>query len=374
MIIKTPQQYVNQPDILQSAGESIAQFGKNALLIGGKTALTVIGGKFFDSLATAGVTLTIEQYHSYCTEEAIEQYVETAQRLKADIIIGAGGGKILDLAKAVGDQSQIPIITVPTIAATCAAWSALSILYDENGCFAGSRSLNHSPQLVLVDTRIISEAPVRFLRAGIADTLAKWYELTPYFADAESELALKIGLHHAKLAFNGLHEKGIRAIQDATNHHLSEVLREVIDSIIVLAGLVGSITEGSYHLALGHAIHNSLTFIPETHQSLHGEKVIFGVLSQLILQGKSAVEIAEFVTSINGLKLPLTLEQLGIFDVSKTAAEVKRSIQIDAAAFSKFPFPVSPELIEEAIIKANRIGKESLNKGGIYHEPDIMAI
>ncbi len=378
MMIKTPQQYVNQPDILRSAGSYIAELGKNALLLGGETALAASGKEFFDSLTTAGVEFTIEEFQGYCTQKNINHYAEMGKQIQADIIIGVGGGRVLDLVKAVGDQLDISVITVPAIAATCAAWSALSVLYDEDGRFAGGVILKNCPQLVLADTRIIASAPLRYLRAGIADTLAKWYELAPYYTQAENDVVLKIALQNAKLAWRIINEKATWAMKDATENHVSETFREVVDSIIVLAGLVGSIIEGTYRPALGHEIHNRLTFVPETHKNLHGEKVIFGVFTQLILEGKTPREITEFLVLMNELELPVTLQQLGIQDAIKTAAEVGRGMKIEAETLNKYPFPVTPHLIEKAILEANRLGEgaltQSLNKGGIDYERNILAI
>ncbi len=376
MLIKTPKQYVNQPDILRSAGSYVAKIGRKAFVVGGKTALAAAGQEFFHSLKAAEIEAVSEEFFGYCTQKAVDQYAETVKRIKADVIIGVGGGKALDLAKAIGDQLAIPVITVPTIAATCAAWSALSILYDEKGRFAGGMILKNSPQLVLVDSGIIARAPERYLRAGIADTLAKWYETAPYVVQAENDLVLQLGLENAKLAFRIIEEKGIRAIKDAADHYESEILREVIDSIIVLAGLVGSISEGANRPALGHAIHNTLTFIPETHSSLHGEKVIFGVLAQLLLEGKTPTKITDFIRWMNELGLPVTLGQLGILDPQNAAAEV--GMNIDTEAFTKYPFPVTPQLIEKVMIEADRLGEgtlnQSLNKGGIHDERNILAV
>jgi glycerol dehydrogenase-like iron-containing ADH family enzyme len=378
MLIKTPRQYVNQPGILQSAGSYIGKLGKTALLIGGKTALAASGKDFLESIKKAGISLSIEEYQGYCTQKSIDHYAEKVNELQADMIIGVGGGKVLDLVKAVGEKANIPVVTVPTIAATCAAWSALSVLYDENGRFTGGLSLGKSPRLVLVDTRVIASAPLRYLRAGIADTLAKWYELAPFMTQAEDDVVLKIALQNAKLAWQVIREKAARAIEDASENHVTESFREVVDSIIVLAGLVGSIIGNTNRPALGHAIHNRLTFIPETHEYLHGEKVIFGVFTQLILEGKTLQEISEFLRFLNELELPVTLGQLGIADPVKTAAEVGQGMLIEAESLSKYPFPVTPLLVEKAMTEANRSGEgaitQSLNKGGISYEPNILAI
>jgi glycerol dehydrogenase len=361
MIIKTPEQYINQPDILKSSGESIAKLGGNALIIGGKTALAAVGNEFFNSLKEAAVQFAIEEFQGYCTLEAIEKYTSIAGRIGADLIIGMGGGRVLDLAKAVGAKKQIPVITVPTIAATCAAWSALSIIYDENGRFTGGIQLESSPKMVLADTRIIADAPARYLKAGIGDTLAKWYETLPYAETAEHDLALKIGLQNAELAFNILNNNALQALKDAENKKATRIFREVVDAIIVLAGLVGSISGGTYRAGIAHAINNSLTRIPETHISLHGEKVIFGVIVQLILEGKPSKKIAETVEFVKTLGLPVTLAQLGIdHDLPQRIAEIAGGIEIENEALHQLKFAVTASSVEQAVTQANRLGENNL--------------
>jgi glycerol dehydrogenase-like iron-containing ADH family enzyme len=361
MIIKTPEQYINQPDILKSSGESIAKLGGNALIIGGKTALAAVGNEFFNSLKGAAVQFAIEEFHDHCTLAAIEKYTSIAGRAEADLIIGTGGGRVLDLAKAVGAKKQIPVITVPTIAATCAAWSALSIIYDENGRFTGGIQLESSPKMVLADTRIIADAPARYLKAGIGDMLAKWYETLPYAEAADNDLTVKIGLQNAELAFNILNNNALQALKDAENKKATRIFREVVDAIIVLAGLVGSISGGTYRAGIAHAINNSLTRIPETHTSLHGEKVIFGVIVQLILEGKPSKEIAETVEFVKALGLPVTLAQLGIdHDLPQRIAEIAGGIKIENEALHQLKFAVTVPSVEQAVIQANRLDENNL--------------
>lgn len=60
---------------------------------------------------------------------------------------------------------------VPSVAATCAAVSAVSILYDHQGVYQEMYHLRAAPEVVILDSQIIAAAPVRWLSAGIGDTL-----------------------------------------------------------------------------------------------------------------------------------------------------------------------------------------------------------
>ena len=360
--IKAPNQYINEPDILKSAGEYITKLGKHALIVGGKTALEVVGKEFLNSLKVSDISYVIKIFKGYPTLNAIEEITSLAIEVKADIIIGIGGGRVLDTIKSVGENTNLPVVTVPTIGATCAAWSALTVLYDDTGKETGYRILENSPKLILADTKIIAESPVRYLNAGVADTIVKWYEFEPYAEKDYDDFSLRIGLNTSKLALEILERSAVRAAKDSENKKVTEAVTEVVNSIIVLAGLVGSISAGKYRAALAHAVHNSLTAIPDTHKSLHGEKVIFGLIVQFILEDKPQQEIDKLISFLNALNLPVTLEQLGIKeDVDNNISKIASGVELPAEALEKLSFKVSSELIEAAIKKANELGQHSLN-------------
>jgi len=363
IVIKTPDKYIKEPGLLKSAGEHISKLGKRALIVGGKKALSAAGEEFLKSLRDSDILFEIIKFQGHPTIDSIAEISSAADKFKADIIIGVGGGSVLDSVKAAGEKSSLSVVTVPTIAATCAAWSALTVLYNEEGKQTGYIILEDSPKLILADTKILAEAPVRYLNAGIGDTLVKWYEFAPYQSEANDDFTLKLGLNTAKLALKILKENAVLAGKEAENGVAANSFSEVVDSVIILAGLVGSINGGSYRAALGHAIHNSLTGIHETHGSLHGEKVIFGLIVQFILEGKPQEEIDDLIDFLNKLELPVTLEQLGITENSEeVASDIAKGVNIKGEALDKLNFRVDRDLIEKAIITADKLGQSSLKK------------
>ena len=250
---------------------------------------------------------------------------------------------------------------MPTVAGTCAAWSALTVLYDEHGTMQKAVPLSHSPQLVLTDTQILAEAPVRYLQSGIGDTLVKWYEFAPHIQENEYDQAFQISLHTAKLAIQLLDDYGLQAIQDNQTQQVTNAFREVIDAIIALAGLVGSVSGERFRVPLAHTIHNRLTILEESHNSLHGEKVIFGLIAQFVLEGKTEKEINQFIHQFNDFHLPITLKQLGIVeDVSKKVKLVAKDFHVEESTITGLSFEVNSNLVEKAIIIADKLGSEQL--------------
>lgn len=358
--IKTPDIYVNEENILSKSGKYISEIGDYALIITGKTALKSVEKELLQSLDEENIKYKIEEFNGYCTFENIDKYSELAEAFKVNIVIGIGGGKVLDLVKAVGEKADLPVVTIPTIAATCAAWSALSVIYNDRGEHTDYWLLEKSPKLILADIDIISNAPSRYLNAGIGDTIVKWYEAVPHLSD-NSDITLKIGLQTAKLALNIL-EKYVDGLPNVSNDtQLSGKNKDVIDSIIILAGLVGSINGGKHRAAIGHAIHNGLTYISDTKGTLHGEKVIFGLIVQFVLEGKSEKEIISLIGLLNKLGLPVTLAQLGIKDnINEKIQIIAESVNFGSSELENLNFKVSKELIKKAIIRVDELGNSSL--------------
>ncbi|WP_010235466.1 iron-containing alcohol dehydrogenase family protein [Clostridium arbusti] len=358
--IKAPEAYINEENILREGGKYISKLGNHALIIGGKRALDIAEEDFLKSLSDEKIKYEVETFQGYCTLANIDKYADLANELGVDLIIGVGGGRVLDTVKAVGEKTNLPVVTVPTIAATCAAWSALSVIYDDKGEHTDYWLLKNSPKLILADINIISKAPARYLNAGIGDTIVKWYEAAPHLTNS-SDLTLRIGLQTSKLALNILENYVDKLGTEGEDNNTENQYKDVIDSIIILAGLVGSINGGKHRAAIGHAVHNGLTYIPDTKGTLHGEKVIFGLIVQFILEGKSEREIDGLVNLLNKLELPVTLAQLGIKDnVDDKIQSIANSINFNSDELDNLNFKVSGDLIRKAIIRANEIGTNSL--------------
>ena len=101
---------------------------------------------------------------------------KTAARVRRPDDCGCRGGKVLDTARAVAADLDLPVVNCPTVASSDAPCSALSVIYSEEGVFQEYRFYRKNPDLVLVDTQVIAQAPPRLLAAGMGDALATWFE------------------------------------------------------------------------------------------------------------------------------------------------------------------------------------------------------
>ncbi|WP_042216955.1 iron-containing alcohol dehydrogenase family protein [Paenibacillus borealis] len=356
LTFKSPDLYVNEPGALQRLGALTRQYGRRAYLIGGETALKRTGATLEASLKAEGIEVVVEINTGEVTLVNIEHYANKLSAAAPDFIVGAGGGKVLDLVKAVGERLELPVVTVPTIAATCAAWSALTILHDDEGRADGALFLKASPRVIVADTAVLAEAPRRYLASGIGDTLAKWYEVALNLQDGEGGLDIQLSLHPARLALEIIGRSGEAACRQAETGASGEAFKEVVDAIIVLTGLAGTVGAGKRRALVAHAIHDSLTHLEETKSSLHGEKVGFCLIIQSLLEGRE--DIHELISTLLRYELPVTLAELGI-DREPQIIRVAEGSEIVPAP-GGFAFPYDSGSVETAIRAADELGRQAL--------------
>jgi histidinol-phosphate aminotransferase len=283
------------------------------LLLGSTKSIEVTKKQLFASLNKSGVAFHLEYFRGYPSLEKAKSYASQYGNA-IEAVVGVGGGRVIDAAKTIGDILHIPVITIPTIAATCAAWAAISVLYDESGHFVEVRQNEHAPSLVLVDTKILISAPARYTHAGIIDTFAKWYEINHYLNDAKSDLNFHLINNVSKQAYQTLIVHGRQALQDAKRGIVDEAAIQTIDAIIYLAGLAGSFkTERPYH-GIAHTFYNLASQVVVAPNLLHGEKIAFALVWQQVLRRSDAEEIKRTLQLFSKYDNLFTLKDFGITD------------------------------------------------------------
>lgn len=306
-----PGRYLQGPHALQHLGQEIALFGQRPLLIIDRGVWEILQEPVRNACANL-VEIFIERHAGDCTEQEIARLKRHAQQCQADVVVGLGGGKALDTAKAVAWHLETPNIIVPTIAASDAPCSALAVIYREDGSVDHDLFLPRNPDLVLVDSVLIAQAPVRFLVAGMGDALATFCEAEACrLSNSNNSFGMRglpIAWTIARQCLDTLLEFGEQALAECRDLQPGEALERIIEANILLSG-IGFESGG---VAAAHAIHHGLCELHETHAYLHGEKVAVGVLAELLLQQASDEfyqRVKDFCIAIG---LPVSLPQLGI--------------------------------------------------------------
>jgi glycerol dehydrogenase len=317
MFMKTvfPGKYIQGEGTLDQLIEWVNLLGKNGLILASRTAREKVLAKYFDDLTANSIC--VEPFHGECSEKELSRLSRIISDRKVGVIVGMGGGKTIDTAKIAADRAGIPVIVVPTIASTDAPCSGCAILYTEEGVFHSVLYQKMNPQVVLVDTRVIAEAPIRFLVSGMGDALATWFEARScdrtQSANECGGYSTMTGLNLAKLCYDTLLMYGASAKIAGEKHIVTPALNHIVEANILLSG-IGFESSG---LAAAHAIHNGLTALEETHAFYHGEKVAFGVLAGLQLTDASPLESATVFSFCEEIGLPTTLADIGLRNIDR---------------------------------------------------------
>ena len=337
---------------LAQAGDAIARLGKRPLIVGGSNSLAAAQPYLQPILQQQQLQSAETAYGKDCSEISLETLRAAVQTHEADFIIGVGGGKALDAAKLLAHQCQIPIVTIPTSAATCAAWTALSNIYSEQGAFQYDVTLARCPDLLILDYGLIQTAPQRTLVAGIGDAIAKWYEASVSSGHSEQTMIIS-AVQQARILRDILFQKSAIALKEPG----SETWQEVTDAVVLLAGVIGGIGGAQCRTVAAHAVHNGLTHLLASHGTLHGEKVAYGILVQLRLEemlqnNQLAASARQQLLKFYGeIGLPQTLDNLGLGDITLT--ELQRATEIACNPNSdihRLPFKVVPEQLMAAMV------------------------
>ncbi|MBQ9141409.1 MAG: iron-containing alcohol dehydrogenase family protein [Lachnospiraceae bacterium] len=354
--IKTPENYINEPDIIKKAGEYIKVYGRNAIVVGGKTALEVTESELYKSLEDNGIEYSVEEFKGFPTIDNAKKIALSALEHKADVLIAVGGGKVMDVTKVAGDFTGLPVVTIPTIVATCASWAAVSVIYNDEGDFEKFYQNRFTPRLILVDSNILVNSPERFWKAGIVDTYAKWYEVSPGLKGKDDALTLKISSFGAKLAYDILDENAQKALEDVREHTVSKEVTETIDAIIFLAGYVGSFVGEKAYSGFAHPFYHSSRRIASTRHILHGELVSYGILAQLVLENKPEEYINETIDKFDKFDVAFTLKDIGLEDNKEEKLDIiaDRALR-EFSGFTKLGFGNSVDEIKVALFKADEL-------------------
>ena len=329
--------------------EVCVRYGKRILLIGGKKAMEAGRKKLEAALAgTAFEIVDVLEYGHECTHTAITKLAEHAKQLQADMIFGMGGGKALDTAKGAAWEAGLPVFTFPTIAATCAATTALSVVYKEDGSFDEFYFYDRPAVHSFIDLSIIADAPAIYLQAGMGDTIGKYFEC--HFSARGDQLAHPSALGRAisTMCYFPLRDCGVRALRDCKEHRCTEALREAVLANVVSTGLVSLMVLDQYNCAVAHSVYYGLVCIPGfEEENLHGNVVAYGVLVQLAVDGKvdEAKDLKQF---LQDMEIKTTLTEMGV-KLDRSKMESVLTEIVSGPDMEHIPYPIDEEMIYRAM-------------------------
>ena len=357
-IYTSPGKYIQGPDALCELGAHAAPLGSKLLAIATATGIERLGAKIERGFADVDTEIVFERFESECTEREIERLCTVAREADCDVVAGIGGGKVLDTAKAVAYYLGAPVVVCPTAASSDAPCSALSVIYSDTGALDRYLYLPANPDIVLMDTTVIAGAPVRLIVAGMGDALATYFEAKAC-VDSDADTcaggkATGTALACARLCFDTLMENGVKAKVALEAGCCTPAVERIIEANTLLSGIG---FEGC-GLAAAHAVSNSMGLLPETGHAMHGEKVAFGTLVQLVLENAPTELLERVLGFCLEVGLPVTLEELGVENVSRDRImAVADSACAPTETMGNLPAAVTPDMVCDAILAADAFGR-----------------
>jgi len=343
------------------------------MVLGDTVVLSLFGDLIERSFGERDAVCVLEEFHGECSHSEIERLTQIAKRENADILVGLGGGKALDTAKAVACRSGASMVMGPTIASTDAPTSSVSVVYDDNHEFREALYLNRNPDLVLVDTEVIAKAPARFLMAGVGDAFSKKYEVEACFRSSglntHNAHGPLLALELARLTHRVVVRHGLSAKAAAEKHVVTPALECVVETVVLHSGL--AFENGG--LAAAHSIADGLTYLEGAHRSMHGELVAFGTIAQLILERRPRRITQGAIGFCKSLGLPTTLAELGVAETKNEALmKVAERSCLRGKPIHNMYFPVTPKMVRDAIAVADALGSAfRLRHGGRSSEASV---
>ena len=343
-VIQSPAKYLQGPDAAVLFGQYAKNLAESFFVIADDFVMKLAGEKVVNGLQSHDIRCHAERFNGECSHAEINRLMAILQKQGCRGVVGIGGGKTLDTAKAIGYYQKLPVVVIPTIASTDAPTSALSVIYTEAGEFEEYLIYPKNPDMVVMDTAIIAKAPVRLLVSGMGDALSTWFEAKACYDARATSMAggqsTEAALSLARLCYDTLLAEGEKA---EANTYLSGIGFE------------------SSGLAAAHAIHNGFTILEECHHLYHGEKVAFGTLAQLVLQNSPMDEIETVLGFCQRVGLPVTLAQMGVKEgIDEKIAAVAKATCAEGETIHNMPFAVTPESVHAAILTADLLGQQWL--------------
>lgn len=364
-VFGAPHRYHQGPGALDLLGGVLATLGPCPLVVADSFVLDMLGERIATNCAAAGVSAEVRAFEGEITYAAIDGLIASLNGRVPDAVVGVGGGKSLDAAKAVALKLSLPVVTVPTIASNDSPTSAAIAMYDESHTMISVDRLPRSPEAVIVDTALIAAAPVRFLLAGIGDALSKKFEADGCLAGSGvTPFGTRPGLTGVAIAnacYRTLRAHAARGVADARAGRPTPDLEAVVEATLLMSGL--GFENGG--LSLAHSLTRGLVKSRGTCAAIHGDQIAWALIVQLAAEGRDDAFILDVIAFHRSLGLPVSLTALGMSDpTADELAEIARWT-MTAPHLRNLGVPVNESGIVAAIHRAETLSASTVEAGNI---------
>ncbi len=357
-IFGSPRRYVQGPGALDQLGASARPYGPNPVLVGDTHVMTMLGNRLRGLCEAEGLDPLCLTLEGEITRAAIAGLQERLGDRDVSLVIGVGGGKSLDAAKALAVLIRKPVFTVPTIASNDSPTSAAIAMYDDNHVMIAVDRMEANPDLVLVDTALIAQAPVTFLLAGIGDAISKKFEadgclagtgVTPF-----GTRPLLTAIAIADCCYRTIRQHGAAAVSACKRNEVTPELEAVIEAAVLMSGL--GFENGG--LSLAHSLTRGTVKTRDAMNAIHGYQIAWALLVQWAAEARSDEDILDLMTFYREIGLPASLPELGMADPTEREIDQMAEWTMVAPHLANLDRPVDPAMLAAAIRRVETLAGE----------------
>ena len=302
--------YLQERGALLRLDSEIARLGKNPMFLTGEKSFAAVLSLYpeLQSLRERAFTICAAP----CNLSQAQILCERARADGCDVIVGMGGGRIMDIAKLVANMAKTRMLMAPTLSATCAAYAPLSVVYSMEGCTEGAVFFDREVDCILADMDVLARQPVRSACAGMLDAIAKLVEMHHYDEPSLACPAMRTAVTLAQHVFDRLTAIAGQAMADVKACRASEAVEEMVWLTLVGTGMVsGLASHWNHQSAIAHCLYDGvrMCFPEESRPYLHGEIVALGMYAQTYYTGWN---MGEVLAVLDKLGMPRRLHDVGV--------------------------------------------------------------
>ena len=358
--MREPLKYVQGKGALLKFKEEMGYMGQRWLFICSKSGYKACHDQVEQSFGDGPEYRRWEVFGGISSKGEIEKMKQIVAEDKIDAVVACGGGSAVDTAKATAYYTGKHVVIIPTVAATDAPCTGLSVIYNDDGSFDKYLFYPTNPDAVMVNSQVIANAPVRFLVAGMGDALGTFFEgrasIRTESPSLEGTGITRAGMALARLCYETLRNYGKQAIAACENNVVTPALDAIIEANVYLSG-VGA---DNVNCAAAHSFYNGLTSLGG-HSAPHGCCVAFGTLVQLTLEGATKEEFEDIQGFCLEVGLPVTLEELGI-TTDEQIRTIAKNACVPGETIHNLAGDVTPDELYAAIVATDVQGRALLGK------------
>ena len=352
---------VSRPGVSEYISGSGALSALDSRLEGFKTPLIVTGEKSyaaFKKFYKGNREFRVAKYDGTSSYEDMQRIADEYGQ-DVDVVLGVGGGRVIDTAKGVASVLNKEYMTVPTVIATCAPYAPVAAVYHPDKTFREVAYFKRTAYACVVDLDLLLESPKEYFVAGIGDTLAKWYEAVVLVErnNKYNDPLVRMGLEAAKITRDVLLRDANGALEALDKKEVTESFKNSVDTVFAISGCVGCFAVHYGRMAGAHAVHNGMTLVEETHSVLHGTKVSYGILVQLLAEGKKD-EVEKLVPFYKENNLAYNLACVNVVeDVDAKMQKIAEYAASDKESFKLAVDVCTPEVVLAAMKELEELTK-----------------